>query len=119
MSIDLQKEPDYEKIIDALIDKTKEGKLQWQETADERTFLAAVRGERTFQISQDWEDALERFQLVIRDADGRAFVDKLFYIARPVSAAANKARNLYELVRRISLNLDEKVDETVQLLNGL
>jgi hypothetical protein len=136
MSIDFENEPDYEKIIDILVEKTKEGKLLWHETAEERTFLAAVKGQRTFQISQvggeesgststaDWDDATERFQLVIRDVDGRAFVEKTFRVGPPGSEsadseAADKARSLYELVRRVALDLDEKIDETVQLLSQL
>jgi hypothetical protein len=143
MSIDFEKEPDYEKIIDALIEKTKQGKLRWHETADEHTFLAAVKGQRTFAISQvgaeeesgstsitPWDDATERFQLVIRDVDGQAFVEKTFRVAPPgsigssgsestYSETADKAKDLYETVRRVVLNVDEKVDETVQLLDQL
>jgi hypothetical protein len=120
MSINLEKQPGYEQIINALVKKTKEGKLRWQETAQERTFLAAVKGQRTFEISQDWVDTTERIRLVIRDVDGRPFVEQVFNITGPrLDAIANEVRNLYECAKRIALDVDEKVDDTVQLLSQL
>ncbi len=119
MSVDLQKKPDYDKIIDALVEKTKQGKLRWQDTAEESTYLAAVKGQRTFEISCDSDASPPQIRLVIRDVDGKAFLDIGSPYHSPTGLATSKLKELYELAGRIALNLDEKADETVQLLDQL
>ena len=78
MGTNLDKEPDYGAIFQALLQKTREGKLAWQETADAHTFVAAVRGERTFEISlvfDDFRDIVQAVHLVVRDSEGKLFFD--------------------------------------------
>jgi hypothetical protein len=113
MSADLRQELKFDPIIETLLEKTKEGKLRWQETAEEGTYLAAVKGQRTFAISLDWNATSGPIRLVVRDVEGKAFLDARFSYANPI------ARELYDLAGRIALNLDEKVDETLQVLSQL
>jgi hypothetical protein len=53
-------------------------------------------------------------RLVIRDFEGKVFLD-----TDVMNLPVPMARELYDLARRIALNVDEKVDETVQLLDQL
>jgi hypothetical protein len=105
MATDFNRDLDYDALVFALINKTLEGKLAWQETADASTFIAAVKGERTFEISEDDRGA----HLSVKDNRGK---DLFYYSSRD-------CRELFALARRVALRLDEKLDSTVELLNQL
>ncbi|OHB68748.1 MAG: hypothetical protein A2V70_01795 [Planctomycetes bacterium RBG_13_63_9] len=107
MAVDLDKEPDYNVLLQALIDKTKAGKLRWEETADEDTFVAAVKGQRTFEVSG--KDA-PQFVVAVRDEEGKVFFQ---------TPASSMARELFLLARRVALHVDEKIDSTMVLLENL
>lgn len=107
----------YDEVLDALIEKTKSGKLQWEETADENTFLAAVKGKQTFVISQKkiWTDDgdLRRFPILsVRDGEGKP----LFETPRET---CEKAGELLDLARATARQEAQRIDETLQLLNQL
>ena len=106
MELKGQNEPEYDAIFEALLTKTREGKLEWHETADENTFLAAMRGVRTFQVSADY--GAGRIQLVVKDEVGNVYLSTPFL-------QAEQARELYELARRLALHVDERVENTVEL----
>lgn len=61
---------DYKDLLDVLVKQTEAGKIDWEETADEHTFLASVRGELTFEITRD--DA--GYELAVRSGDGTLLV---------------------------------------------
>ena len=92
-----------------MVEKTKAGKLDWQPTAEEGTFLAAVRGEKTFQISE--EGKFSRVLLVVGDKDGRPIIR--------ANSRSSLARELYLTSGRIALRIDENVDATIRLLEEL
>ena len=113
MSADLQREPDYDALLQTLLQKSREGKLVWQETADPASFIAAARGERTFEISRSGDS----FDLTVCDSQGRQ-------ILRMSAATHNvvyfdSVRDLYQLAKRIATHLDEKIDSTMELLGSL
>ena len=119
-----EKEINYEAVLQALIEKTEDGKIQWQETADEKTFLAAVKGELTFEITLNTnvvrfdvekQKAFPAGSLTILTAnnpEGKLF----FQTPKKLSLHADE---LYELARRIATRVDEKIDSTLELLNQL
>lgn len=109
MSIDLDKQPDYDALFDALVEKTKAGKLDWQETAEEGTFVAAVRGEKTFRVTQIADGAMIVLEVV--NTDGKVLVNAF--------SPSPAAKELYSLARRIALRLDENIDAAMQLLDSL
>ena len=108
MHLDLDREPDYTGLLDALLAKTRAGKITWQETADEDTFLAAVHGRQTFEISRHGDFAV----LTVRDRDGKL----LFRTSQTSLDAANE---LWRLARRIAMRVDEKIDSALELIKGL
>jgi hypothetical protein len=115
MAMNLEKEPDYNTLLQTLLQKTREGKLVWQETADASTFLAAVRGERTFEINlvvSDASDYVQGVRLLVRDSEGKL----LFDVSMPHRAPAS---SLYDLAKRIATRVDEKIDSTMELLGSL
>ena len=136
MAVDLEKGPDYQPLLEALIEKTKARKLMWHETADEDAFLAAVKGERTFELTlfapptttpppdlgispsskargtfYIHEPVLPPVPIVrVRNGEGKL----LFEIP-----SSPETEELYDLARRITRNVDENIDATRQLLEQL
>jgi hypothetical protein len=110
MSIDLGREPNYDLLLQALIEKTRAGKLRWQETAEENTYLAAVKGERTFQVHSNDQGSVQ--VLTVRDGDGSVAI-------KYVTGNNPTFSELHQLARRVALRVDEKIDSTLELLNSL
>jgi hypothetical protein len=119
MATDLDREPNYDPVVETLAEKTAQGKLQWQETAEEGKFIAAVKGERLFEILRDPKQAYVNLgpgrmhkdvaTLVVRDGTGK----ELFAVRSDV------VDDLYFLVRRIVYRVDEKIEATYDLLSHL
>lgn len=108
MSVNLAEELNYDALLEAIVEKTRAGKIDWQETADPDSFIAAVKGRQTFSISRMSDD---RVFLVVRDGKG----DEIFRTPPSVTTA----RELFVLVQRIAAHLDEKVESTLELVNQL
>ena len=47
MEINLKNDLNYDILVEKLIEKSRAGKLKWQETAEEDKFVAAVKGQQT------------------------------------------------------------------------
>ena len=47
MTIDFTQSPNYDAILEALLEKTKAGKINWSATSEPSTFVAAVKGTQT------------------------------------------------------------------------
>ena len=136
MAVNLEKGPDYEPLLQALIEKTKARKLAWHETADEDTFLSAVKGERTFELTLFAPPTTTPPPDVIVPPSGAT--RGRFYVAEPVLPpvpivrvrngegkllfeipSSPETEELYDLARRITRNVDENIDATRQLLEQL
>lgn len=111
MSIDFDKIPQYDAVIGTLLEKTKEGKLTWKETADPDTFLAAVRGKQTFEIQRVEARDIE-LRLTVRDTVGDVFFEAILDMEPP-------RRQLFDLAKRLATRVDEKIEASVQLLAEL
>ncbi len=125
MTADFNATPDYDGLLQALLEKTKAGRLVWQETADEKAFLASVKGQRTFEIilKPFPEDSLaaelmghekgvliDQAVLVVRDANGKVLLE---------TPPSRLTSDLHDLARRIATHVDESIDSTLQLLERL
>jgi hypothetical protein len=113
MAVDFEREPDYEALFGALLAKTKEGKIQWQGTAEENKFIAAIKGQRTFEIAPaeshiEWHPSVALLRVC--DAQGRLL------FTTPASAGCAE---LYRLARRVALRMDDQLQATVELLKDL
>lgn len=121
-TIDFQNPPGYDELIETLLEKTQQGKLDWQETADEDRFLAAVKGRQTYDISARFGGDRERegrivqdvqVRLTVRDSEGRNFLDIR------ESGQDSPAYQLFEAARRVAMRIDERIDQSVELLKSL
>jgi hypothetical protein len=127
MPLNPTKDPDYEPVLQALLEKTRAGKLAWKETADEDTFVATVKGEQSFEIilepnpegpthvTVDGRTIVPRIPVLrVKDGAGKLLFEtpKSMYVAVLTS-------ELYGLARRIASRIDDKIEQTVELLNKL
>lgn len=116
---DLTKNLDYQPLIRILLQKTEEGKLLWQPTADERWFLAPAGGQQTFEIGR-----LESgYELLSRGADGGLLLSIERYAADAELPSERKEyvllARLYDHAKRIARRIDENVESTLTLLEKL
>lgn len=110
----------YDRVIDALLLKTQEGKVHWQVTAQSDTFVAPVRGVQTFEVSRRSRTHFgpglappPTIRIVVRDTNG----DVVFETEK--DQADSTAHKLFEAARRVAINVDKKIDESLELLNSL
>lgn len=124
----LDQTPDYDVLFETLLKKTKEGKLDWQETADENKFIVAVQGKQTFEISliavetgkEVATHEIEYYQAIVlkvKDSEGKVLFESPFMKYSYIEN--NTASQLYNLAKRIATNVDEKLQRSLQLLENL
>ncbi len=118
----LAQELDPNPFVTTLLDKTKAGKLNWQPTASENTFIASVGGETTLKIALE---AVENFDvygqpemtqvplLCLIDSEGR----KLWEISS--SQVNGGLWRLYSLAQRIANKIDERMAALLEVLQKL
>lgn len=104
------KELDPSRLVSTILDKTKAGKLRWEETADENVFLTSVGGNTTLRIRQS--DAFMGSDTIsLLDENGKL----LWVISDPQPLIGE----LCQLARRIALRVDEKVEAFMETLQKL
>ena len=111
MSTEKEHQSDFESVFDLLLQKTKESKLAWRETASESTFIAAVKGQRTFEISAKGRELGKAPILTVRDDRGKVVFRS--------SARSRAGWQLFEHARRAAAGADAKLEETLELLKDL
>ena len=121
MSIDLRNDPNVEVLVEKLIEKTREGKLGWEQTAADDVFIAAVKGVQSFQIRREAVEPFSgpfRFTLVVKDRDGNAAIE---HSEAPIKTAygAGPLEQLFLIAKRVACRVDEKIEESLQLLDRL
>ena len=114
------------RILEGLVKRTEEGKLEWDTSSDDEEFLTAV-GVIAVVVKRLREcsmDGTERHQLIIMN-DGGATVETLEtesdYTFLPTERCATpvqaqKMARLFTLARRSALNSDSTLDELVKSL---
>ncbi len=140
MTTDLSRDPNYDAILEALLEKTKAGKITWSATSEPSTFVAAVKGVQTYRLRREFEiqppermdnpniptaifaqprwtpeRRIEYTELTVLDENGKA----LFSIRQRVGVGPDYAGQLFAVAQRLVNHVDEKVDQTLQLLNAL
>ena len=132
MPTDLKNAPNYDGLISTLHKLSLEGKLKWQLTAAEGVYLVSVKGQQSFRISI----TETHVTLDVMTAEGKM----LYKVNRPkVSTKSTSALlpgnpffppntdtpeqtdlyRLFLLAKRIAEGIDEKVESTLNILNGL
>ena len=111
---------EYSPIIQKLLDRTREGKVAWEEAT--RGFKAQV-GLYTFRVFSSDEGGDTTVRLTMRDdRDSEIFevtlTDDPPTIAQYRQIVAN-LKEIYELARRKALNVEEKLGEVSGLLDQM
>ena len=102
------KELDTTPLLNAILEKTKAGKLKWEETADEDVFIASVGGDTTLKVSKE-PGLLVKLSLLSEQGKTVWEVTDLSY----------ELDELFRLARRVALKVDEKVEALLETLQRL
>src|SRR5882762_1782507 len=106
---------DYVPVIAKLLQKTKDGKIEWKGTYESTTFLCILEGEYTFEIEKSQRSGGAYIDLKMKDReDGEVFA------LRAITPTADSSQqndnlfllldDLYDRARRVALDIDKKVD---------
>jgi len=113
--------PNYEPLIDKLIAKSEAGTLPWKPTFDENTFIVALEGEVTFEVTR-LEDG--GFEFTMKDKDGKKIIDMTSHNVPHYSEEYvegdryyDKIGRLFEAARIIGLEVDKKLNVAESLLD--
>ena len=101
-------------LVTAILEKTRAGKLKWEETAGEEVFIASVGGNTTLKVWRDdsfGSPAYYHCTLSLLDENGKILLE-----SREPDAMLDE---LFTLARRIALKVDERVDKLMETLQKL
>jgi len=98
--------------------KTKAGKIRWEPTAAESTFIAAFSGQFTLSISAHALPMIgePRYVLQLKDHDGR---ELMRVTDNDSMAGLPELADLYLNAQRQALHLDERIDLALHELSNL
>ena len=116
------------KLITRLIKLTKDDKLEWAETAEDKTFLASFP-QYNVSISkkyagQNWGEDSYEYRITVRDTTGKILEDAgssdlLHLDFQDYASAEDAMKFLYEQARRKALKVDEALSELLSSLENL
>jgi len=113
--------PNYDSVIDKLLDKSEAGTVPWKPTFNEDTFIVALEGEITFEVSK-LEDG--GFEFRMKDKDGKKIIDMTCYEREPYQTSYAeddryfvKIKRLFEAARTTGLEVDKKLAVAESLLD--
>jgi len=120
----LASELDLNRLVGTIIEKTKAGKLGWKATARDDVFIVSVGGDTTIKVSLDTVEipgskalaghgiTTELRRLILMDEQGNTLVD-VGHDKVPAVA------ELFELARRNALNVEQRVQSLMEVLQKL
>jgi hypothetical protein len=109
--------PQIESLIDKLLELSREGKVNWQETANEQKFLAAVSKFVVtigFEDETNWTNA--SYGLEVSDQAGKALENVTLYRGDLRFA---ELQELHTLARRRALRVDEALSDLLSTLTKI
>src|SRR5438876_7244220 len=94
-------------------EKTRARRIKWEPTASEDTFVASIGGKftlliRSYEYVDADEDRIGYPALILKDAEDR---ELLRVTAGMLERGPQELQNLYDLVLRQALRVEEKVDD--------
>jgi hypothetical protein len=113
----------YDAVIKKVIDKSEAGTLPWKTTYNDNSFILALEGEVSFEVSRlDFGG----FQFVMKDKDGKSIIDltahnrKKFqdedWVEEDVYFADIK--RIFEAARVTALEVNKKLNDAESLLDS-
>ncbi|MBZ5567826.1 MAG: hypothetical protein LAN64_08240 [Acidobacteriia bacterium] len=113
--------PNYDPVINKLLDKTEAGTLPWKPTFDEDTFIVALEGEVTFEVSRVEDGG---FAFSMKDKDGKKIIDMTSHKREqyhqdyvPDDGYFEKISRLFEAARVTALEVEKKLNDAQSLLD--
>jgi len=111
---------DLNPILNKLITKSEEGKVPWKPTYDSDTFIAALEGEFTFQITRTGA----QYTFLMKDKEDHNLVEitsrKLNQWEpgyEPTDSYFGQLDELYDLARDVALDISKKLTDAETLLD--
>ncbi len=104
-------------ILDKLLERTEEEKLDWKTTSDRDTFLVALKDSSisiNYSFSEDRGKGFYTFDF--RNETGDIAESVSMYEFSDNKTELEKAKKLYNLVRQQSLRIDQTVDRILEQL---
>ena len=94
--------------VQFVVDNTKSGKLQWEITADPAKFVASLKGKYKVTIDRgENDDGGYYYWMTLLDDSERE-------LTQVYSGYNTLVRELFDLARRNSLNVDAAIDEIME-----
>jgi len=100
----MDQDPRYKELVENLTQKTKTGKLKWEPTVSDNTFVASIFGEYSLTLEAD-----NYIYLTLRDAYDRE-------IFRVGNHQIIELTELFEIAREQALKVNETVDKLLEKL---
>src|SRR5260370_39184295 len=113
--------PNYESVIDKLIEKSEAGTLPWKPTFNDNTFIVALEGEVTFEVTRLDDGG---FEFMMKDKDGKKIIDitcnnvqrfREEYVED--DRYYDKIKRLFEAARVVGLEVDNKLNIAESLVD--
>lgn len=99
-------------ILERLLERTKEGKLEWKSTADKNTFLVVLK-DSSISIQGNEAYGLGIYEFSFRNEDGEIIQSvRIFHSDEEFE----KAQSLFNSIRRHALNIDQTLDHILEQL---
>jgi hypothetical protein len=109
----IDKELDPTPMIDVLAEKSATGKLAWEATAQENTFVSSIGGQ-TLKITLEWQpDRGNEPVLYLLDGKGKT----IWQISS--DQTRHGLRHLYSLAQRVANRVDDRVADLMDALQRL
>lgn len=113
--------PNYGPVIDKLLTKSEAGGFPWKPTYDDDTFVSALEGEVTFEVSRRADGGIE---FLMKDKNGRKIIELTSH-NRGAShddyveddRFFDELRRIYEAARVTALDVDRKLNVAEALLD--
>ena len=96
-----------------VLSKTRAGRIRWEPTAEDETYIAAIGGRFTLSV---WRYDRWKHGIALKDQDGRVLTT---ITSGEEGINENEIRELYERARRQALRVDDKIDQVLVELSKL
>ena len=103
-----------DRLVNRLTELTERGKVSWEETAEEGTFLASV-GKFVVTLGEEYEDDNPIYRFKILDGTGKT-IDEAWGHG---GENRNRLLHLHELARRSALHVEEVLSDLLSSLEHI
>jgi hypothetical protein len=114
----MPEEIDETEILQRVLQKTKDGKLGWQKTVEEQTFVCVVEGDYTFSISFFEYEGDHRIAFWMTDKENEE-VFRVVGLYGSMSQVGKNLTELYDKARSLALDIPRKLREAASILDRI